>query len=71
LISYKEKKGGSKAISELGLLLNKDPIGTILLSEHKIFEGFTLALFNSNASKHGIEHVLKEIKGNGIDAKIL
>jgi hypothetical protein len=43
----------------LGTILNSDPIGKIIINEHKILEGFLLALFNDKVQKHDINYVLE------------
>ena len=57
---YKNKRGknGGVAISKLGTFLSIDPIGKLVIEEHKIFEGYQIAMFNGKVQKHDIEYVL-------------
>lgn len=73
LKTFKNSKGknGGRAISRLGTILNNDPIGKIIVSEHKIFEGFLLVLFNDKVQKHDINYVLQNISGDELNKEKL
>ena len=73
LKNFKNKKGknGGQAISKLGTILNNDPIGKIIISEHKILEGFLLALFNDKVQKHDINYVLENLVGDALNIEKL
>ena len=58
-----------KTFALLGTILNHDQsgFGRMIISEHKIFQGFSLSLFNQKINRHGIKYVLEAIKGNDVD----
>jgi hypothetical protein len=49
------------------LALEKDSFGKNIVSEHKIFDGFALSVFNTKTQSHGIDHILKSIEGDLIN----
>ena len=71
LRSYKNKQGrkGAQAITDLGVALSQDieGIGPCLLEDHKIFKGYTLALFNASTARQDIHYVISKIEGDNID----
>ncbi|CAF3338635.1 unnamed protein product, partial [Rotaria sp. Silwood2] len=58
-----------KEFALLGTILNQDQsgFGRMIISEHKIFQGFSLSLFNQKINRHGIDYVLNAIKGDDVD----
>ena len=69
LQSFKFGKGknGPFEISKLGAILNNYPIGKLVISEHKIFKGYSLSLFNKKTHLYGIEYVLENLEGDSIN----
>ena len=70
---YRTKNGGQAALIKLGTLLNQDQgsMGSLIVSEHKCFEGYARALFNTKIRKHGLDYVLTNIHGDNIDKTLL
>ena len=68
LKEYKSMSG-VKAFAKLGTFLNqdKDGIAQSIIVEQKIFQGFSLSLFNEKTKKHGIGYVLNHIRGDRLD----
>ncbi|CAF4248425.1 unnamed protein product [Rotaria sp. Silwood2] len=68
LKNYKSKQD-AKALAKLGTVLNqdKDGLGQSIISEHRLFQGFSLSLFNEKTRRHGIEYVLDNLKGDHVD----
>ncbi|CAM2727660.1 unnamed protein product [Rotaria socialis] len=65
---YKSRHGVTE-FAKLGTILNqdRDGLGQSIVSEHKLFQGFSLALFNEKAKRHNIDYVLDNLKGTAID----
>lgn len=42
-----QKNNGTVPVIQLALILEKDPYGKILVTQHQIFEGFNQAIFNT------------------------
>ncbi|ETO08396.1 Helicase conserved domain containing protein [Reticulomyxa filosa] len=66
--AYKRKY---KDIPMLALSLEKDStgMGEMIVAEHNVFKGYTVALFNQKTQSHGIDYVLQhiEVKKGKID----
>ena len=60
----KMRTDGNVVISRIGALLNTDMIGGILVSEHKVFEGFSLSIFNRKVETQDINYVLKNLRSS-------
>ncbi len=60
-------------MSKLSTLLENDPygIGMIIITEHKIFKGQSISIFNKSIQRHGIKHVLEKIDGDKLDMELL
>jgi len=58
---------------KLGKILNKDNhgIGQRIISEHTLFQGYVLNLFNEKTQKYQVEYVLSKIRGNDIEKNLL
>jgi hypothetical protein len=65
LKNYKTKATGKLVIATLAGLLEADPsgIGLIIISEHQIFKGEAISIFNQETQRHDIEYVLKNLDG--------
>jgi len=72
LISYKTMKG-SMGITKLGKVLSTDlkGHGSRVISDYKIFQGIANSIFNKRTENHGIDYVLKNMTGDGINQKPL
>ncbi|CAM4825739.1 unnamed protein product [Rotaria magnacalcarata] len=59
----------AKAFAKIGAALNqdRDGFGQSIVSEHELFHGFSLSLFNEKTKRHNIEYVLNNLKGTDID----
>lgn len=66
-----KKSGGFSLIGKLGILLKSDRIGSVIMSEHKVFDSFHRSLFNRKTLSQDIEYVLKDISGDDIDTNVL
>ncbi|KAL4445288.1 hypothetical protein ABPG74_022101 [Tetrahymena malaccensis] len=70
LIKYRNanKNDGGKSIGKLTAILEQEPdgIGQIILSEHNIFKGQKISIFNQKTQKHDINYVLNYIEGDNI-----
>ncbi|CAF4542845.1 unnamed protein product [Rotaria sp. Silwood2] len=66
---HKSTTTGSTTFVKLAALLNQDSsgIGQSIISEHKLFQGYSLSLFNEKVRRHGIQYVLENLKGDSID----
>ncbi|KAL4496937.1 hypothetical protein ABPG72_002093 [Tetrahymena utriculariae] len=62
------KNDGGRSIGKLTAILENEPdgIGQIILSEHNIFKGQTISMFNQKTQKHDINYVLQHIDGDNI-----
>ena len=65
------KKNGSDCIGRLALALKSEPIGNVLVAEHKCFEFYNRSLFNQKTLSQNIENVVNQIEGNSIDKEKL
>ena len=70
-INNKAQKG--LAMAKLSTELENDPegIGLEIITEHKIFKGQSISLFNQSTQRHDIEYVLRNLEGNDIDKQLL
>lgn len=67
LAKYKSKNHrDTEAIPKLAIRIGKERIGKIILSEHKIFEGYMLSLWNQRVQAQDIEYVMRHLEGDGI-----
>ena len=68
LNDYKSRDGAT-GFARLGTILNQDRngIGPSIISEHKSFQGYSLALFNERIQRHDINYVLNNLRGDSID----
>lgn len=59
--------------AKLGKILNEDShgIGQRIISEHILFQGYVLNLFNEKTQKYRVEYVLSKIRGNEIEKNLL
>ncbi|CAF1137415.1 unnamed protein product, partial [Didymodactylos carnosus] len=66
---YKSTAKDAMALAKLGAILNQDKSGTgqSIISEHQIFQGYSLSLFNEKTRKHDINYVLQHLKGDFVD----
>ncbi|XP_065663330.1 uncharacterized protein LOC136085791 [Hydra vulgaris] len=68
---YNSKHGKNCRIemAKLSVELEKDPsgVGLNIISEHSIFKGQVISIFNMNTRNHGIVYVLKKLKGDNIN----
>ena len=62
----REIKRDTEVIPRLAVYLGKDRIGKIILSEHKIFEGYMLSLWHQKVQSQNIDYVLSYITGEGV-----
>ena len=69
----KHKTKGGFQLAQLSIELEKDSegVGLTIISEHKIFKGRAISLFNDETQLHGIDYVLSKIDGDQIDSEIL
>ncbi|XP_047142319.2 uncharacterized protein LOC105845986 [Hydra vulgaris] len=56
-------------MAKLCIALEQDPsgVGFNILSEHSIFKGQVISIFNQNTKYHGIEYVLDKLQGDDIN----
>jgi len=68
---FKEERG--VALNKLSIALEQDPtgVGLSIISEHKIFKGQAISLFNQETQRHDINHILSNIDGNSICYELL
>lgn len=68
LKTYKSRQD-VQVFAKLGTVLNqdRDGLGQSIVSEHKLFQGFSLSLFNEKVKKHDINYVLNNLKGTNIN----
>jgi len=71
LKSIFKKSGNFNLIAKLAQSLKTDPIGSLIVSEHKCFEAFHRSLFNRKTLSQDIKYVLENIKGDELDEKKL
>ena len=64
-----DQKDKGMALAKLSLELEKDVngVGSTIISEHKIFKGQSISLFNQAVQSRGIEYVLEKLEGNDLD----
>ena len=57
---------GGTAIAKLSKLLEDSPdgVGQSIISEYNFFKGHSISMFNSETERHGIDYVLKELRGD-------
>ena len=67
--NFINRSGGFSMIGKLGLLLKSDPVGSVVMSDHKVFESFHRSLFNRKTLSQDIEYVLKKdnLEGDEVD----
>jgi len=56
-----KKTKGIKAISQIGLFIQKHHIGKIISQDYQIFEGIQIYLYNTKTSAHGVNYVLDNL----------
>ncbi|ETO30348.1 hypothetical protein RFI_06774, partial [Reticulomyxa filosa] len=75
VIAYKKKSNGGVDIAALATQLEEEStgVGKMIVAEHSVFKGFSVALFNQKTLAHGIDYVLEKIeaKGDPIDTSKL
>ncbi len=71
LNQFIKQAGGFSTIGKLGVIFKSDPIGSMIMAEHKIFESFQRSLFNRKTLSQGIEYVLADLEGDLVDKKSL
>ena len=66
---YKNKNTGTLILATLSGLLEQDPtgIGLSIISEHKIFKGEAVSMFNQETQRHDITYVLKDLQGDELN----
>ncbi|CAF4273892.1 unnamed protein product [Rotaria magnacalcarata] len=69
ILTIYKSRHDAKAFAKLGAALNqdRDGFGQSIVSEHELFHGFSLSLFNEKTKRHNIEYVLNNLKGTDID----
>ena len=65
-----KKKGGSE-ITKLGILLDQNRFGKLIVTENKCFDGYSISIFNTKIQVHDINYVLQHLEGNNIDIVLL
>jgi uncharacterized protein (UPF0297 family) len=75
LLNYSEANKAQRgvALAKLSTELEKDldGIGLTIISEHKIFKGQAISLFNQDTQRHDITYILSKLDGNELDTEIL
>lgn len=66
-----KQAGGFSIIGKLGILFKRDRVGSMIMSEHKIFDSFQRSLFNRKTLSQGIEYVVADLEGDLLDKKKL
>lgn len=66
-----KRAGGFGVIGKLGLLLKSDPVGSVIMSDHKVFESFHRSLFNRKTLSQDIEYVLRDLEGDRVQTEAL
>lgn len=66
-----KRAGGFSVIGKLGLLLKSDPVGSVIMSDHKVFESFHRSLFNRKTLSQDIEYVLRDLEGDQVQTEAL
>jgi len=63
LLKSQKVKQGSLFLNKVCIQLEKDitGVGPSIISEHAVFKGYYISLFNTKTQRHDIEYVLKEI----------
>ena len=69
--AYVKANGGFGTIGKLGVMLKSDKVGSVVMSEHKIFESFHRSLFNRKTLSQDIEYVLRDLTGTQLDKEEL
>ncbi|ETO36876.1 hypothetical protein RFI_00186, partial [Reticulomyxa filosa] len=66
LTAYKKKSSGVD-IAALATQLEEEltGVGKMIVAEHSVFKGFSVALFNQKTLAHGIDYVLEKIRAKG------
>ena len=61
------------ALAKLGTELEKsvDGVGLTIISEHRIFKGQTISLFNQDTQRHDIDYVLEKLDGTDVDKETI
>ncbi|CAF3191489.1 unnamed protein product [Rotaria sp. Silwood2] len=69
LYYYKQKTKDSAAIAKLGTILNQDQSGAgqSIISEHKLFQGYSLSLFNEKPRRHDVGYALKSLEDDSVN----
>ncbi|ETO33241.1 hypothetical protein RFI_03866 [Reticulomyxa filosa] len=71
LNTFKKKNSSGLNIATLALEFEKEStgVGKMIVAEHSVFKGYSIALFNQKIKAHGIDHVLDKmrVKGDPID----
>ena len=70
---YEGQKDKGMALAKLSLILEKDTgsVGSTIISEHKIFKGESISLFNQAIKSQDIVNILGKLGGNEIDIEVL
>ncbi|ETO21276.1 hypothetical protein RFI_15929, partial [Reticulomyxa filosa] len=75
LSGYKKKTNSGISIATLAAKLEEDQsgMGKMIIFEHSVFKGYSIALFNQKTKAHGIDYVLEkiEVKNEKIDTSKL
>lgn len=68
ILKVYKSRNDMKVFEKLGTVLNqdRDGLGQSIVSEHKLFQGFSLSLFNEKTKRHDIDYVLNNLKGTNI-----
>ncbi|XP_065682686.1 uncharacterized protein LOC136085794 isoform X1 [Hydra vulgaris] len=66
---YKNQYGKRMEMAELSIALQQDPsgVGFNIISEHSVFKGQVISIFNQNTRYHGIDYVLNNLEGDDIN----
>ncbi|XP_065663253.1 repetitive organellar protein-like isoform X2 [Hydra vulgaris] len=68
---YHKKKDHKTELGRLAISLEQDPsnVGFILISEHSVFKGKMISIFNKKTQNDSIDDVLEKLKNNYINDK--
>ena len=71
--SYNNKSENGIGLAKLSNVLENDPvgIGMIIITEHEIFKGQSISIFNQSIQRHDIKYVLEKIGGTELDTELL
>ncbi|KAL4445289.1 hypothetical protein ABPG74_022102, partial [Tetrahymena malaccensis] len=63
------RNDGGQSIGKLSVILESesDGVGQIILSEHSIFKGQAISIFNQKTQRHDIDYVLGKIQGDNLN----